>query len=204
VSGAVWAVLPVKSFARGKSRLRPALADDERAALARRMCEHVLATTRDVHELAGTLVITDGDDVAALAERAGAVVLRDPSSDATLAGVVDAALASLEARGASAALVLMADLPDILPDDLHEVLRELATHEVVVVPDHSGSFTNALALKLGCGYTSCFGSAGSAQRHLARAESLGLRARSIRNPRIALDVDTPDAVTSAARWPRHA
>ena len=38
----VWAVVPMKGLARGKSRLRASLSDDRREQLARDMFEHVL------------------------------------------------------------------------------------------------------------------------------------------------------------------
>lgn len=193
-----WALLPVKSFARGKSRLGSALGDAARSALARRMFEHVLAITTSVDALAGTLVVTDGDDVAALAIAKGAHVLADPHG-ASLAQAVDAGLTWLQGHGADAAIVLMADLPELAASDVHAVLDARTRADVVVVTDGSGSFTNALALPLQRGYTTCFGAPGSAARHLARARVLGLGAEILDNARIAFDVDTPDDVLASDR-----
>lgn len=195
-----WAVLPMKSFARGKSRLGVALGDDERSALAQRMFEHVLGVTTSAPELSGTLVATDGEDVARLAKAAGAQVLSD-AHGASLAQVVDAALDSLEARGADGALVLMADLPELTPADVRAVLAARAHADVVIVTDQSGDYTNALALPLSRGYRSCFGAKGSAARHRAQAAELGLSALVLDNPRIAFDVDTPDAIDAIAAAP---
>ncbi len=192
----IWAVVPMKAFARGKSRLRGSFDDEERERLARDMFRHVLAITRSAPELAGTLVITDGDDVAQLAADEGAIPMRDPSAEGTprgLARVVDAALLELEVRGVSQALVLMADLPHLQCADVTAVLGELTKHDVVIVPDLAESFTNALALPLSRGFRTCFGAAGSAQRHLAHARELGLSTRTLHNARIAFDVDTPEA-----------
>src|SRR5579863_5701143 len=140
----VWAVVPAKSFAHGKSRLSPILPDGERARFASELLAHTLAVL-GASGLDGVLVATDGDDVAALAGTHGAAVLRD-SGATGLAAVVDGALVELAARGARAALVLMADLPDLAPGDVRQIVGALAGCDVAVVRDHKGPHTNALAL----------------------------------------------------------
>lgn len=140
-----WAVLPAKSLARGKSRLRPVLADPERVAFARGLLEHVLDVLA-ASALDGVLVCTDGDDVADVATSRGAAVRRDEGGGGSLARVVDAALADVASRGAMTAIVLMADLPRIERGDVAAVLLALEDHDVAVVPDHLGVHTNALAL----------------------------------------------------------
>ena len=73
----VWALVPVKSFARAKSRLAGVLGPAEREALARSMFEHVLRVLASSGEVGGVTVVTDGDDVATLARSLGAAVMRD-------------------------------------------------------------------------------------------------------------------------------
>ncbi|MGH6954796.1 MAG: 2-phospho-L-lactate guanylyltransferase, partial [Alphaproteobacteria bacterium] len=56
--GAVWAVVPLKSFALAKRRLVAVLDADERAHLAAAMAADVLSMLRSVRGVAGTAVVT--------------------------------------------------------------------------------------------------------------------------------------------------
>jgi len=185
-----WAIVPAKSLLRGKSRLRPILGDDERARFARDLLEHVLGVL-DACDLDGILVATDGDDVEELAVRHGACVRRD-GGQGTLATVVNDALVDSCRRGALAAIVLMADLPRIEPNDVKDLLAALVDHEVVIVRDHLGSHTNALALAPPTALATCFGRQDSFAAHCASARAADLRLRILENERIAFDVDVPD------------
>jgi len=185
-----WAIVPAKSLAYGKSRLRPVLGDDERALFAQRLLEHVLDVLAAC-ALDGILVATGGDDVASLASSRGAHVLRDRGSG-SLADVVDHALADVASRGAEAALVLMADLPRIEARDVSALLAALDEHDVVLVRDHLGRHTNALAVTPPTAMATCFGREDSFAAHAAAARTGGLRVAVVENDRIAFDVDVPD------------
>jgi 2-phospho-L-lactate guanylyltransferase len=184
-----WAIVPAKSLARGKSRLSPTLADDERMRFARALLEHVLEVLRacPIH---GVLVVTDGDDVADLARSAGAHVLRD-QRDESLAALLDSALADVGERGARAAVIVMADLPRLEPRDVEALLAALVDQDVVLVRDHLGRHTNALAVSPPTAMKTCFGHDHSFADHCAAARAAGLRAAVLDNDRIAFDVDGP-------------
>lgn len=186
---ATWAVVPAKSLLHGKSRLRSVLGDDERARFAQRLLVHMLGVLAECN-LDGVLVATDGDDVASLAASHGAHVLRDRRTG-SLAGVVDGGLAEVASRGAKAALVLMADLPRIEPVDVRAVLAALDDHDVVLVCDHMGRHTNALAVAPPTAMATCFGRDDSFAAHRVAADAAGLRATVIASERIAFDVDVP-------------
>ncbi len=185
-----WAVVPAKSLVRGKSRLSPALGHVERARFARTLLEHVLDVLR-ASALDGILVATDGDDVGDLAATRGAAVLFDRGAG-SLAGVVDGALAEVSRRGATAAIVLMADLPRIEARDVAEILATLRTHDVALVRDHLGQHTNALAIAPPTAMTTRFGRPDSFDAHVTAAREAGLRVAVIENERVAFDVDVPD------------
>jgi 2-phospho-L-lactate guanylyltransferase len=185
----VWAVVPAKSLTRGKSRLRPVLGDLERALFAQRLLEHVLTVVRAAG-LDGVLVATGGDDVAAIATAHGAEVLRD-RGEGSLATVVDRALAAVAARGAEAAIVLMADLPRIEAEDVRALVSALDDHDVALVCDHLGHHTNALAIAPPNAMATCFGRDDSFEAHQNAARAAGLRAIVVASDRIAFDVDLP-------------
>jgi 2-phospho-L-lactate guanylyltransferase len=189
VNRAHWAVVPAKCPARGKSRLRPVLADEDRTRFARALLDHVLDVLAGCG-LAGVLVATDCEEVADRAQARGAAVRLDGEAN-SLAQVVDQALADVAGRGATAAIVLMADLPHVVADDVRRVLAELDGHDVVIVRDHEGHHTNALALLPPTAMRTCFGHAESFTEHCAVAQRAGLRVRTLDNERIAFDVDGP-------------
>jgi 2-phospho-L-lactate guanylyltransferase len=196
----VWAVVPAKSLARGKSRLSPVLDGDARARFARELLEHVLGVLA-ASALDGVLVATDGDDVAEVAAGHGAAVLRD-DAPSSLAGVVDRALVDVTARGAVAAVVFMADLPRIEAEDVTTLVRALADHDVAIVRDHLGHHTNALALRLPAAIATCFGRPDSFEAHRLAAQEAGLRLAVVASDRMALDVDLPadhERITTARR-----
>jgi len=185
-----WALVPVKAFGRGKSRLSTALSEADRAAFARGLLEHVLDTLAVSH-LDGILVATDSSEVAETARQRATRICWDAPDALNLAAVVDRGLLELSAFGARSALVLMADLPAIEPDDVHAVLALLAEHDVVVVPAADGFHTNALALSPPTCLRTAFGRADSFQAHLAVARSTHLRTAVFDHPRLAFDVDGP-------------
>jgi 2-phospho-L-lactate guanylyltransferase len=185
-----WAVIPAKRFTRAKSRLSAALTADARQALARALFERVLDACARTPELHGTLVVTDGDDVAELAVKRGAIVLRD-APGAPLAGVIDAAIATLPGRGATHALVLMADLPQLHARDVSELLASLREHDCVITPDARRRGTSALGVRLDRARTTCFGHDDSLSRHVQQALNAAVSSAVIFNPRVAVDVDMP-------------
>lgn len=190
MSRRTWAVVPAKSLARGKSRLSPALDQPARARFARSLLEHVLDVLR-ASALDGILVATDGDDVADLAASRGAAVLLDHGAG-SLADVVDGALADVARRGGAAAVVLMADLPRIEARDVGAIVSALDAHDVVLVRDHLGHHTNALAMAPPTAMRTRFGRSDSFDAHVAAAREASLRVAVIENERVAFDVDVPD------------
>jgi 2-phospho-L-lactate guanylyltransferase len=194
-----WAIVPAKSLTRGKSRLQGVLNEDARASFARGLLEHVLGVL-GACDLAGVLVATDGDDVAELARAHGAVVRRD-RGQGSLAAVVDGALVDVAARGARAAVVLMADLPRIESRDVKALVDALDACDVALVRDHLGHHTNALALSPPQAILTSFGHPRSFALHTEAARAAGLRVAVVDNDRIAFDVDGPADLARLAGEP---
>jgi 2-phospho-L-lactate/phosphoenolpyruvate guanylyltransferase len=172
-------VVPVKAFTAAKVRLAAALDPIERAALARRMAEVVLAAAPPLP----AIVVCDDDDVRAWAEAAGARVVWCPGRG--LNGAVADGVAALCADGVSMAVVAHADLP------MATRLGWVADFPgVTVVPDRRLDGTNVLAMPTDAGFRFSYG-AGSFARHRAEARACGLPARIVRDDRLAWDVDLP-------------
>jgi len=214
----VWAIVPVKCFGRGKSRLADVMPAPARAKLARELCEHVLGVLGSCPELGGVLVATDCDQVARFAAGRGAEVVRDGESERSsgtprsggeadgkrgprstpdaasgkLAPIVDRALAVLAARGAPGALVLMSDLPLLERADVVSLVAALDEAPVVLAPDLLDAGTNALGLAPPDRMASCFGSETSFDRHRARAAERDIPVFVHRSEGTARDLDSPD------------
>ncbi len=178
VSAAV--LVPVKSFAEAKVRLTPALSPDQRADLARRMGDIVLAAATPLP----VAVVCDDPGVAAWAEGRGARVVWTPSRG--LNPAVADGVATLAEAGFERVIVAHADLP--LAIGFAHLLD--ADPEVVLVPDRRRDGTNVLVVPSEAGFEFRYG-AGSFGRHRAEAQRLGLGAAVVDDERLAWDLDNP-------------
>src|ERR1039457_4037734 len=98
-------VVPVKAFSHAKMRLAPVLGPEQRAALARKMAEHVLRVAAPLP----VVVVCDDEEVAAWARSQGARPLLQPGLG--LNGAVNAATTQLAAEGYRRLVVAHSDLP---------------------------------------------------------------------------------------------
>jgi 2-phospho-L-lactate guanylyltransferase len=195
-----WALVPVKRFDQGKSRLGDLLDDAARARLAGAMFDRVVGEVLGglvvAGDLAGALVVTDGEEVAARARARGAEALISPGvgPGRPLSVIVDEALTVLAARGAGAgtAVVIMGDLPALAADDVRALLALLADHDVVLAPDAAETGTNALALRLPPPMPTRFCGGESLAPHLAEAAARHLRVAMCRRAGLGIDVDQPE------------
>jgi 2-phospho-L-lactate guanylyltransferase len=154
------------------------------------MLEHVLGVLGSCPVIAGVMVVTDGDDVAALARGRGAVAARDRGR-APLGSIVDHALADVSARSARSALVIMSDLPLLTGADVRRLVDRMARADMVAAPDLRGEGTNALGLTPPLLLSTSFGTRDSFARHLSSAAERGLRVDVERSPGLGFDVDEP-------------
>jgi 2-phospho-L-lactate guanylyltransferase len=172
-------VVPVKAFSQAKERLSGVLGPHERAALARRMAEHVLSAAAPLP----VFVVCDDAEVSSWARRRGAGVLDGPGRG--LNGAVGWAFSELGQRGYGRVIVAHSDLP------LATSLGWLgAEHGIVLVPDRREEGTNVIALPTGCRFRFSYGP-GSFARHKDEAGRSGLPWRVVRDPGLAWDVDFP-------------
>jgi 2-phospho-L-lactate guanylyltransferase len=189
-SHGLWAVVPVKLFARTKRRLMPLLARHERGALARAMLADVLHALVHTHSLAGIMVITGDTDAAAMAHAAGAFVLADAEYAGTTAAVTKAAR-HLAAAGKNGMLVIPADVPLIAPADVEMiVVTHRAAPSVTLVPASVDGGTNALACSPPGAVPVCFGD-DSFRRHRDAAQACGIEPQILQLEHLGVDIDRP-------------
>lgn len=192
----IWAVVPVKDFAMAKSRLGAALSPAARAELARAMAEDVLSALQSAKVAQHVCVLSDSRAVQQLAARNGAAWLDErtvaaaPGLNAAIAGAARVAAA----RGATALLVVHADLPLLTTRALTHVLDTWSnlsgTGRVVLASSRDGG-TNICLAERPDAFTYHYGT-GSHALHVDECVRRRRVVANVEMPATALDVDTVD------------
>jgi len=191
VTGGVFALVPVKDPAQGKSRLAELLDASARRALNRSLAERTFECCAAAFGPERTVVVTAADATAAEASARGLIVVREESG-----GDLNAALA-LAARhamgqGADALVVVPVDLVLLTPTALRSVVsRVTEAPGCVLVPDRHGVGTNLLGVRPARADLFRFGER-SLNEHRRAAAEAGLAVRVHAEPALALDLDTPE------------
>ncbi len=191
------AVLPIKSLAEAKQRLRVELPPHDRRALVEAMFADALVALGRVPALE-RIVVVSGDRVAQrIAGGYGATVVEDDERGHNTAAV-NGIRALLEDE-VERALLVPGDCPLLSPDDLNTLLNHpAAERSALIVPDRHGTGTNALLLTPPDVLTPSFGP-DSRRRHEADASAAGIEAEVVELDSLALDVDTPEDLEALRR-----
>lgn len=202
--GLTYAILPVKGFERGKSRLAPTLTPAARRALATALFERALQACTRCTAIDHVVIASDEHEAFMRGQRMGASALPDPVPRVPFASVLDRALAHAHAQGALRALIVMADLPWVQPRDLSELIAALDrhptdAHPLVIAPDQNRRGIGALACVLPAPLPMQLGHRDSLARTLEQARKLALHVSLVRNPRLARDIDTAADLAGSVR-----
>ncbi len=193
-----WAIVPIRGLETAKTRLGGDLEPAARRSLGAELRRRTLVATRDARRIAGTIVVTRDPEAAGLARRHRAIGLVEQAPG--LNEAIDAARSLAVARGATAVLVLPADLPAVAPGPVDDLVAAAVgagapAGLVVLVPDRHGFGTNALLLSPPDTIASAFGDA-SRSRHAGLARAAGARYLELDGP-LSLDVDTAADLVAA-------
>lgn len=186
----IWAIIPVKRLGESKQRLSLVLTAAERAELMLALLENLLRVLAAVPEVERMLVVTADERVGELAASLGAKVLAERAPYG-LNSAISQGRDFVAENGATAALVLPADLPFVRPNDIDlmlEPLREGTEPLAVICSDEAGEGTNGLLLAPPQGYTFHFGPA-SYGLHCAEARRMGRETVLVRAPGLRFDLD---------------
>ena len=187
-------LVPVRGFTTGKTRLAEALALEDRASIMQSMLRGVIEAALTADVLEEIAVISPDTSVLAYARSVsdGVTPVLQRRNAPGLNPAVSAGRDWAIERGAHRLLVLFADLPQLTAPDVRAVVFYPA--EVVVATDRQGLGTNALltpAARAGRAFAFQYGE-GSARRHAAEAERLGMSFGVVRRPGTEFDLDTPE------------
>ena len=182
-------LVPLKRLGEAKSRLAGMFLPAERAELVQAMLADVLAAV-GAARCAAAVTIVSSEPAAEVVARGHGVGWWDdrglPWNDA-LAAVMR------ELVREPVAAVVSADIPLVTATDVDELVIVTPRRGIAVARAADGG-TNAVSLRPPAVLETCFGAAGSARLHVARARVLGLAAVLVDRPGLALDLDTPEDV----------
>jgi 2-phospho-L-lactate guanylyltransferase len=184
----VWALVPAKSPARSKSRLRSVLPAADCALLSHAMLQDVLAALEGAASVDRIAVLTDADEIEHFAANAGHRVIRDAGAE--LCAALDQAAAELARHGATTLIVLPGDMPTLTSADIDGLLAR-HTAGLSLCPAIRDGGSNALVCTPPTAIPFCFG-ADSAARHLEAATARGLQTARLALPAFFRDIDLPD------------
>lgn len=187
------AVMPLRDGHSGKSRLAAQLTPQERSKVVAVLAQHVVSTLLRV-DVNRVLVVTNDPDFArfALPPDPRVDVIPQPAKRPGLNAAVTLAHELAVTQGAERLLVVHADLPLLVPEDINALLDRGAP--LILAPDRAGTGTNALILDTDIlGFRFRFGP-GSCSAHLKEAADLRLQTAVVQRPGTSTDLDT------AADW----
>jgi coenzyme F420-0:L-glutamate ligase/coenzyme F420-1:gamma-L-glutamate ligase len=191
------AVVPAKEFTAAKQRLADALPAATRAALARAMLEDVLSALTEA-PVDRIVVVTPDAEVATVAERWGATIVRETEGQGHTAAVARGAELVRE-WGGTVLLTVPGDLPCLTADEVRRILDACGTAPAAVfVPSRSGVGTNAACLAPPDAVPLRFGEPSFAD-HLAAARARGIEPVVLHLPGAGLDIDRPEDVDALRR-----
>jgi 2-phospho-L-lactate guanylyltransferase len=192
-----WAVVPIRGLETAKTRLGEGLDAEERVELVTWMLRRTLRATHDAQSIIGTIVVTMDPDAAGVAKEHGAIGLVERAPG--LNSAIEAGRSVACARGATAVLVLPADIPGVSAAALDDLLaradRTVSRALVLIVPDQHGAGTNALLVSPPELIDPQFGE-GSRAAHGAAAREAGATFVEVGGP-LSLDIDTPADLLAA-------
>jgi len=185
----VHAIVPVNILKLSKARLRPVLSPAERVQFSVAMLADTLEALRKAKRLDRVTVVSADYAVRKIARSHGAGWLWEGRRRG-LNKAVRLAIRESKHNGASAALIMHADIPLITPREIIDFLDHAAGYSVALTPSKDGTGTNALLMHPPGVIRPVFGG-DSFPRHLALADGQGLSRRVIRTRGISFDVDEP-------------
>lgn len=186
-----WAIVPIRGLESAKSRLGADLDAEERVDLVTELLRRTMAATRDAALIEGAVLVTKDPAAAGVAAEHHAVGLVERAPG--LNEAIDAARSVAIARGATAVVVLPADLPAVSAEYVDALVETAARFVasaglVATVPDRHGEGTNVLLLSPPGVIDPAFGP-GSRSMHERLARAAGARHVELDSP-LDLDVDT--------------
>jgi len=183
------AIIPVNVVKLAKTRLSPALKPDERAHLTLAMLNDVLGAVCGVRRISRVTVVSADQTVRKIARSYKSHFIWEGERRGLNKGV-RLAITDSEQRGASAVVVIHADLPFANSRDLSQFLAKCEEYSVGLVPSRDGYGTNVLFLKPPEIIKPVFGRH-SLQKHQCLSKRMNLKLEVFHSRHLGFDIDEP-------------
>lgn len=182
-------LVPVKALVQGKTRLSACLSPEERHALSRAMLTDVVTSARSAAGVDQVVVVSSDPSLLELARQLEVEAV-DEGYPRGLNGAVAVGTEFCLQLGATAVLVLLADLPLVTTQDVELIFQQMTGGpQIVVVPCKEGDGTNALLRVPPEVVPTRFGGP-SLAGHQSVARQYEVPCHVVNIPRIAFDVDS--------------
>lgn len=187
----LWAIVPVKSLRRGKSRLANVLTDEERSALNNDLLIRTLHCLQSISAIDQVLVISYDPEVLAKARELGAMTVQE-GKRTNLNNALRRATVAAKAYNASKAIIIPADLPFINKEDIEDFIAQQGTPpEIIISSDQRSDGTNAL-LTNPIGILEYNFGEWSFRKHIEQAEQKKINVKVKNQKSLTFDLDLPE------------
>jgi 2-phospho-L-lactate/phosphoenolpyruvate guanylyltransferase len=189
-----FAIIPVKRFENGKSRLGAFLNVRQRVILCELLLERtlkILKTTSSIHEI---VIVSNDKTAKQIGNKYGAIFLEEDRDSGVNSAVI---LADKYCRSANAyeTVVVPTDLPLVLPEDIDIVCASAMGEQkcLVVCPSYKYDGSNVLLRKPGM-LIKTYYEENSFRRHILAAIRKSAKVKVLFIDRLMMDIDTPQDV----------
>lgn len=184
----LWAIVPVKPFGQGKSRLAKVLPHDRRKLLNSTMFTRTIRVLKSVPEIQQIIVVSRDTSVLSIARSFEVKTIQEEGATELNKAIARASFVSM-AYQASSVIVIPSDLPLMEAKDISSLLMlRSEENEIIIAPDRKKEGTNILYLNPPDTIGLKFG-INSFQNHIKQAEERNIKYTIVENPQIALDID---------------
>ena len=187
----LFAVIPVKPFADGKSRLKNILSDTARRDFNIHMFEHVLTIATSAIGAAHTIIVSADRTALEIASKRSVLTVRENTPTGLNAALKEGAETATK-QGADAILMLPTDLPTLSHGDIEALVSHASLSPfVLIAPDRRGKGTNALLISPPDAIGFSFGP-DSFVAHQEAAHGRQIEPVAVHRDGLAFDIDTPE------------
>jgi len=187
----LWAVVPVKPFRQGKSRLSSIMDEDERYSLNSTLFGNTMRSLADSRAIERILVVSKDLNVLSTARSFGARTIQE-ENQSSLNIALHLATRFAVFSGAGRLLIVPADLPLLDSAEIDTFISKGdKPNQLVICPDRKLDGTNAMLVSPADRITFQYGP-GSFAKHLEEAKKNGLSVEIYRSRVLELDLDVPE------------
>lgn len=182
------AIVPVKPFSKGKSRLSELFEPEVLYRLNVKLFFRTLQTVMASQAFDEVLVVSSSKRALRWAEQKGALTLLEQRPRG-LNSAVNQAVSVLDSRSLGDLVILPTDLPLMSPQDISQLVALAQNTGITIVPDRHQAGTNAICMSGGARIAPSFGN-NSFQKHCALALAQEYPLTVWMNEHLGHDLDT--------------